>query len=166
MLRFVTVFGALALLLRTDFVMDGIRRPYCELLARSLSGCLDLLGLEVQRISATVTIPGGRGLTIIPEWDGLILLCLFSSGVAAVPRRRALAPYGRALAVVVFLAALSWVRLLTLTLAGFYWAPGFELMQGPLVQAILVFVVAAVFFAWLGKLEPDVTEEARPLADV
>jgi hypothetical protein len=165
MLRFIAVFGALALLLRTDFVMDGIRRPYCELLARSLAGCLDFLGMEVQRISASLTIPGGQGLTVMPEWDGLILLCLFSSGVAAVPRQRGLAPYRRALAALVFLMALSWVRLLMLALAGLYWPSGFEVMQSLVVEAILIFAVAAVFFVWLGKQGADFTEEARPGAD-
>lgn len=161
MWRFLLTIVPLAALLRAEFVIDHLRLPYCEWLARSLNGFFWLVGMSVRRVDASLYSPDGRGLTIIPECDGLILLALFTAGVVAVPRQPSFAPYRRALGALGFLVVLNWLRLLVLAVAAFYFPAAFEWMHGYGVQGVLVLGVAAVFFLWLERLTPEDTGTGR-----
>jgi exosortase/archaeosortase family protein len=165
MIRFAVAFILVTLLLRWETLIEVFRKPYCELLASSLSGFFSLLGMDIWRSEATVLSHHGNGFTVIPDCDGLILIGLFLAGVVAAPLQETLSPYLKALAIVVILIIVNWFRLLGLALVGFFQPGLFELMHGYVVQGVLILISIGLFFAWLNVIMPEEPAAAPNLSD-
>lgn len=113
MIQFLLVFLVLAAINSWEPVIAYVREPYCEILARSVAFVFTLAGLKPVVIGSTILVGFGQGLTVVPECDGLVLLFLFVSGVAAMPLQRTLRPYlwaggCLALLVVIKTGSASW----------------------------------------------------------
>ena len=155
MIRFLLAFGALAGLSRWEPFIANIREPYCEILARTLGAAFSMGGLESTVYGSTIHVGFGTGVTIVPSCDGLVLLFLFISGVAAMPIQRTLPPYLWAGGFITLLIIINWLRLAMLALTGFYQPDLFEIMHIYVIQGVLILAVASFFLAWLSLLDPE-----------
>jgi exosortase/archaeosortase family protein len=154
-IRFLVVFGMLAGISRWEAFVENVREPYCEILARTLGWGISVIGLDPMVSGSTIQVGFGTGVTIVPSCDGLVLLFLFLSGVAAMPIQRTLPPYLWAASFVTILIMVNWFRLLMLALTGFYKPELFEMMHIYVIQGVLILAVAGLFLAWLSRLDPE-----------
>jgi exosortase/archaeosortase family protein len=155
MIRFLLVFGLLGLVIGLEPVIEEIREPYCEFLARSVAFSLRLIGLNPALVGSTIVAGFGRGLTVIPQCDGLILLVLFIAGVAATPLQRSLRPYLWAGAFLALLVIINWVRLAILAVTGFYQPDLLEVIHVYVIQGVLILAVVLLYLVWLSQLTPE-----------
>lgn len=153
LLRFAVAVGALFALTRWEWFVTRVREPYCELLASSIATAFDLVGVEVRHQGSTVFRNGAGGITVIPECDGIVLLSLFLSGVVAFPRVASKRPYLLALGSLGVLVGINWLRLVAMTLVGFYRPDLFDAMHYYVMQGLLILVTLGLYVAWLGSVE-------------
>ena len=64
MIRFLLVFGLLGLVIGLEPVIEEIREPYCEFLARSVAFALRLIGLNPALVGSTIVAGFGRRLAL------------------------------------------------------------------------------------------------------
>ncbi len=155
LLRFGLGLAVLFGLTRWDGFIEGVREPYCEVLATTIHHALAQVGIAT-RLTGSMLIPtsGTGGIRIVHECDGLVLLTLFGAGVFAVPFARTARPWLLALAGVAFLIVLNWFRLMALTFFSIYSPVIFDSMHYYFMQGILMLAVLALYVAWLRQLEP------------
>jgi exosortase/archaeosortase family protein len=155
MIRFLVVFGLLVAIGRWEPVVTDIREMYCEVLARSVAFALSLAGMEPVLTGSTIQAGFGRGLTVVQDCDGLVLLFLFIAGVAAMPIQRRLRPYAWAAGVLLLITFINWLRLVALTLTSFYQPRLFDVIHVYVIQGLLILTVVLLFLAWLSLAIPE-----------
>jgi exosortase/archaeosortase family protein len=171
LLRFGGGLAAFFSLTRWEAFIEGVREPYCTLLATTIHHAFDWVGIET-RLSGSMLIPlnAAGGIQVVPECDGLVLLALFGAGVLAVPFARTARPWLLALAGVAILVVINWFRLVVLAITSFYYPIVFDSMHHYFMQGILMLAVLALYVAWLRALElpdeaPPPDEPAPPVDD-
>ena len=160
LLRFGLGLAVLFGLTRWDGFIEGVREPYCEVLATTIHHALAWVGIETRLVGSMLIPHGGTGgIRIVHECDGLVLLTLFGAGVFAVPFARTARPWLLALAGVAFLVVLNWFRLVALTVSSMYFPVIFDLMHYYFMQGMLMLAVLALYVAWLRQLEVELEPE-------
>lgn len=161
LLRFGLALAVLFALSRWDAFIEGVREPYCEVLATAMHHAFAWVGIETRLKGAMVIgLNGTGGIQVVAECDGLVLLALFGAGVFAVPFARTARPWLLALGGVVFLIVLNWFRLMALAFTSFYYPVIFESMHHYFMQGMLMLAVLALYVAWLRQIEPPPEPEA------
>lgn len=155
LVRFALSLAGFFALSRWDLFISRVREPYCEALATSVAAIFNTLGIQTHANgSSLLPVQGVGGITIVPECDGIVLLALFGAGVLAVPFARTARPWLLALAGVVLLVVLNWLRLAALAYTSFYHPAIFDSMHHYFMQGLLMIAVLALYVGWLRQLEP------------
>jgi exosortase/archaeosortase family protein len=149
-LAFAAWLAALGALAQTPFVLGRVRDPICAVLARATSLALALVGVETTT-RATLVIGRTGAVRIVPECDGVMLICFFAAGVLAFPKRQLAPALRAALAGAAAILAANFARVIALTVTQFYWRGSFEFVHFYLLQGAMILIVTLVFLAWADR---------------
>ena len=146
-LFFLAWLVALTALSNTAFVLESLREPLCLWLAQATSSLLSVGGVENTLRGATIFGQGGA-VRIVPDCDGVVLLCYFAAAVLAFPKRRTLAllpSVGLGLALIF---GVNVFRVAALTLTEFWYHEFFEFTHFYVLQGAMILITTLVWLAW------------------
>ena len=146
-LFFLAWLVALTALSNTELVLEYLRNPLCLGLAHTTSWLLALIGVENTLRGATIFGTGGA-VRIVPDCDGVVLLCYFLAAVLAFPKRRPLAllpSIGLGLALIF---GVNVFRVAALTLTEFWYHEFFEFTHFYVLQGAMILITTLVWLAW------------------
>lgn len=154
-LRFPLLFLAwlvgLTLVAQSSWVLEYVRNPLCAGLAHATGWTLDLGGVETTVRGTTIIARGGGAVRIVPDCDGVVLLCYFVAAVLAFPKRRPLALLPSVGLGLLLIFAVNVLRVIVLTLTVFWYRDLFEFTHFYVLQGAMILVTTLVWLAWASR---------------
>lgn len=138
-----------------DFVQTNFVLPYHQFLARATAATVRALGYEVRSNGRDLRSPTGDfAVTITSGCDAIeltLLLCL-AILLFPLPWKRRLTG---ALAAVLVIAVINFVRIVSLWIVGVNWHPAFDVVHFSVWPFALICAAMATFMLWLRMAAPE-----------